>query len=288
MKIAFLCNPALHRLKKFPSLVALIQKFVPTQLEIFLVDRSLSHSLETHVDKILDEGYEKIAVVGGDGTLNRAVNALLARRAVDKVTLGIIPFGTCNDFARSLGFSPNQLSKPLQFLTQNSFRSMDIARVNDCFFLNNAGFGKRNPTENRSNNFRVIREMVPVNLTARWAEGSLEGNFFMMLCANAPFFSGGLRFNLKSDPSDGQLDFFFVRKMSKLNLAVKLLLGKAGIPLQGTPNSKNVFQVSAQKLTIETDMPVSMVVDGDPRPSLKDVRKATFEISENCRFLIPS
>ena len=133
MKIAFLCNPAVHRVKKFPALVSLIQKFVPAEREIFLVDRSLPRSLETHVERILDGGYERIAVAGGDGTLNRAVNALLARRALEKVTLGIVPFGTCNDFARSLNLSPLRLPVALKALTKNKARRIDIGRVNGHF-----------------------------------------------------------------------------------------------------------------------------------------------------------
>lgn len=287
MKIAFLCNPALHRVKKFPSLVSLVQKFVPAQREIFLVDRSLPNSLETHVERILDGGYERIAVAGGDGTINRAVNALLIRRALDKVTLGVVPFGTCNDFARSLNLSSLRLAKSLRILTKNKWRRIDVARVNDHFFINNAGFGKRRPTDGGKAGMRVLREMTPTGLKASWNGQSLDGKFFMMLCANAPFFGGGMRFSKKSDPSDGVLDFFFVKKMLKINLALQFIIGKARLPMQLLKTSKKILKISAQKLRLETESPVSVLVDGESKEGLERVREATFEIAGNCRFLAP-
>ena len=285
MKIAFLCNPASHKIKKFPLLVSMIQKHVPAQREIFLVDRALPNSLETHVERILDGGFERIAVAGGDGTLNRAVNALEIRRALGRITLGIIPFGTCNDFARSLGFSALRLTKALKALANNHVRPINIARINNHFFVNNAGFGKRYPAEGRRGNLQVIREMVPVSLKSRWSEGSIEGKFFMMLCANAPYFSGGLRFSRKSDPSDNVLDFFFVKKMLKLNLALRLFFGKARFPLRLSRFSRGILKVSAQKLKLETEEPVSILIDGESKENLAHVREATFEIAGNCRFL---
>ncbi|OGR82055.1 MAG: hypothetical protein A2901_04450 [Elusimicrobia bacterium RIFCSPLOWO2_01_FULL_54_10] len=287
MKIAFLCNPARHRARQFPRLVALIQKHVPAQREIFLVDRARPNSLETSVERILDGGFERVAVAGGDGTLNRVVNALITRRAVERVTLGIVPFGTCNDFARALGLSPLRLARSLRTLARDKSRLIDIGRVNDHFFINNAGFGKRRPSDGGKAGVRIFSEMKPVGAQAAWSGQTLEGKFFMMLCANAPFFGGGMRFSKKSDPSDGTLDFFFVRKMLKLNLALQFILGKAHLPMQLLKSSGRILKISAQKLKLETESPVSVLIDGESRESLERVREATFEIAGGVRVLSP-
>ena len=53
--------------------------------------------------KYIDSGIHKIMIVGGDGTVNE-----ILRTIKDKpVVLGILPMGTGNDFARSLGLSMN-------------------------------------------------------------------------------------------------------------------------------------------------------------------------------------
>ena len=47
-----------------------------------------------------------LTVLGGDGTLNEVIDGL-ARRDFSHITLGYIPTGSGNDFARGLGISPN-------------------------------------------------------------------------------------------------------------------------------------------------------------------------------------
>ena len=49
----------------------------------------------------LKAGAERVVAIGGDGTINEVVNGLSAD--FGRVTLGIIPWGTGNDFARSIG-----------------------------------------------------------------------------------------------------------------------------------------------------------------------------------------
>ncbi len=285
MKIAFLCNPAPHRRKKLPLLVSRIQKFVPAEREIFLVDRSVPNSLESHVERILDGGFERIIVAGGDGTLNRTVNALIIRNALHKVILGLIPFGTCNDFARSQGLYPRRISKVLKTVTKSSAKTINIARVNDHFFINNAGFGKRYAPEERKSGLEIVKKMVPVGVKAEWEKGVLRDKFYMMLCANAPFFSGGMRFSKASSPTDDVLDFFFVKKMMKLNLALRFIFGKARVPMHLSKFSKRILKVSAKKLKLDTEAPVSIAIDGEFRENLANVREATFEIAAHCRFL---
>ncbi len=272
-------------MKKFPRLVSMIQKHVPAQREVFLVDRSLPNSLESHVERILSGGFERLIVAGGDGTLNRVVNALVIRNALEKITLGLIPFGTCNDFARSQGLYPRTLSRVLKTVLKGKVRDISVARVNDYFFINNAGFGKRFSPEERRSGYQIVRKMVPVELKAEWEKGVLQDKFFMMLCANAPFFSGGMRFSKKSNPTDDVLDFYFVKKMTKISLALRFIFGKARMPLHMTKFSKSVLKVSAKKIKLDTEEPVSIAIDGEFKENLAKVREATFTVAGHCRFL---
>lgn len=287
MKIAFLCNPSARWKKKFPLLIRKIQESVPAEKEIFLIDRVQSDSMETHLAKILDNNFDRIVIVGGDGTLNRLVNVLSSKSGIGRYSLGIVPVGTCNDFARNLGYRPSKIVNALRSSAEGSLRRINIAKVGDRRFINNAGFGKKNPSLNQKNPIKVIREMSPVRLRAAWEGGSLEGSFFMMLCANAPYFSGGLHFSRRSDPSDDTLEFYFVRKSPKINLALQLLFGRAKIPLHIPHFTRNIACVQTPRLTIRTEEPVSIVADGEPVSEMAAVRKATFEISGSCSFVAP-
>ena len=63
------------------------------------------------------DGCDALFVAGGDGTVNEAMNGLSAARALDRVAVGIIPFGTGNDFAAALGI-PTETDAALEVLLE--------------------------------------------------------------------------------------------------------------------------------------------------------------------------
>lgn len=70
-----------------------------------------------------DTGMKRIVVVGGDGTLNEAVNGIPAGA---KVMLGVIPTGSSNDFARGLGISQDPLKAFERVLCPRYFEKIDV------------------------------------------------------------------------------------------------------------------------------------------------------------------
>jgi diacylglycerol kinase (ATP) len=77
------------------------------------------------------EGYELVVAAGGDGTVNEVVQGLSAD--LDRATLGVLPLGTGNDLARSLGMPFNPI-EALEILTNNARerereRKIDLIRV---------------------------------------------------------------------------------------------------------------------------------------------------------------
>ncbi|GHT10124.1 diacylglycerol kinase [Bacteroidia bacterium] len=62
------------------------------------------HAVELTV-KAIHDGFRKIVIVGGDGTVNEVVNGLFIQKTVatTEVTLAVIPVGTGNDWVRMLG-----------------------------------------------------------------------------------------------------------------------------------------------------------------------------------------
>lgn len=77
-----------------------------------------------------------VIVGGGDGTLNQAIESLLK---VDR-PLGILPLGTANDLARTLGI-PVDLPSACQVIDQGYRQAVDLGWVNDQHFFNVASLG---------------------------------------------------------------------------------------------------------------------------------------------------
>jgi len=95
------------------------------------IDDRLPQKLRPHIAKA-----KNIAVIGGDGTIS-AVAGLVAGT---KATLIPLPGGTLNHFIKDLGV-PQNIDEALARLKKCKLRSIDIASVNDTYFINNSSLG---------------------------------------------------------------------------------------------------------------------------------------------------
>lgn len=82
------------------------------------------------------EGVDMVIVSGGDGSLNAAARGLLETG----LPLGIIPSGTGNDLARSLGI-PLDIARAADTIAAGNVRRIDIGEVNGHPFFNVASLG---------------------------------------------------------------------------------------------------------------------------------------------------
>lgn len=81
-------------------------------------------------------GTRCILVAGGDGTISAVANAVAGTPA----TLGLLPAGTFNHFARDLGV-PTDLDEALRVIAIGHAVPVDAGEVNGRLFINNAGLG---------------------------------------------------------------------------------------------------------------------------------------------------
>jgi diacylglycerol kinase (ATP) len=77
-----------------------------------------------------------VIVGGGDGTLNAVVDVLVETQ----LPLGIIPLGTANDLARTLGI-PNSISEACRIIAEGNLKYIDLGWVNGKHFFNVASLG---------------------------------------------------------------------------------------------------------------------------------------------------
>jgi diacylglycerol kinase (ATP) len=70
-------------------------------------------------------GSRRIVVAGGDGSLHAVVAALYRRHDLGSAVVGLLPLGTGNDFARTLGI-PLDLEEAAQLILAGEVRPMDL------------------------------------------------------------------------------------------------------------------------------------------------------------------
>jgi diacylglycerol kinase family enzyme len=81
-----------------------------------------------------------VVAVGGDGTVNNVVTALMQSGVHQRVRLGVIPYGTGNNLIRSYGLE-RESEKALLTIRQGYTVNLDIGRVNQQQYFVNASFG---------------------------------------------------------------------------------------------------------------------------------------------------
>lgn len=86
--------------------------------------------------RLLQSGSRTLVAAGGDGT----VSSVAAAVAGTEATLGVLPLGTSNHFAKDLKL-PLDLDGAVRNLKTGTVRLIDVAEVNGRTFINNSGLG---------------------------------------------------------------------------------------------------------------------------------------------------
>lgn len=104
---------------------------------------------QRYVDEARQLGVATVIAGGGDGTINEVSTALIQSQGGNIPALGILPLGTANDFATSVGI-PDALDKALKLAIAGNATDIDMVQVNDktCFInMATGGFGTRITSE---------------------------------------------------------------------------------------------------------------------------------------------
>lgn len=88
------------------------------------------------LDRLIAEGHDVIAVGGGDGSLALAAGKLAGK----PVLLAVLPFGTANSFARTLGIEP-EVAPAVAVIAEGDVTRVDVVAVGDTHFINSATIG---------------------------------------------------------------------------------------------------------------------------------------------------
>jgi len=89
-----------------------------------------AHALEI-INEALDNQYRKFIVIGGDGSLNETINAIYTHNNAipENVTIGYLPVGTGNDWAKTMKIPASSYQKALDIIKNNKILKQDIGIV---------------------------------------------------------------------------------------------------------------------------------------------------------------
>jgi YegS/Rv2252/BmrU family lipid kinase len=180
---------------------------------------------------ILDrkEEIDCVVIAGGDGTLNAAAPGLLK----SGLPLGIIPAGTANDLARTLGI-PDDPASALDIIARGEERRVDIGRVNDQLFFNVASIGLSvalahalsRETKRRFGRLSYALAALRVMTRARpfsaliVSEGEVARvKTFQVAVGNGRYYGGGNAVEKSAEIDDGRLDLYSLEMEAVWKLA---------------------------------------------------------------------
>lgn len=223
-------------------------------------------------------GTETVIVLGGDGTLNDVVNGIAAvPGALARTVLGVLPGGTGNDLAGTLGLRTS-VEDAASLLTRAGTRPMDLAMLDDRIFTNVSAGGlfaeasEAVTPEAKSLAGRLAyvvagsralldHQDVTLELVATTPEGPVvwEGEVAMFAVCNANTAGGGQPLAPYARIDDGWLDAFVVQDPGPIGLAKVLLSIPGGTHL----DDDRVVGFRASELQLRFARPTHVNVDGE-------------------------
>ena len=176
--------------------------------------------------RALSDGCDEIACIGGDGSLSEAVSVLCGAEA----GLLIVPAGSGNDFARTLGL-PQDPMEALRAQLDGVPARIDCGMLNGRPFINVSGFGLDAQVLERAEALKeaypggkayrravsdVIAHFEPFSPEIRIDGALLEpGRYTIVEAANGRYFGGGMKVAPGADAEDGLFDVVLVRAVPK-------------------------------------------------------------------------
>lgn len=171
--------------------------------------------------------FDTVLALGGDGVIHEVVNGLMKMDSSVRPRLGIIPLGSGNDYARTLGMVSNAPDKSLAQILQGVPRCIDLGLVNGTYFDETLSFGVDaaiaiDTMERRlatgahgtrlfaASGVDVIRrEMRRWPFRATIDGEPLEGNSIIFAVQVGPTYGGGFRICPDAVADDGLLNICY-------------------------------------------------------------------------------
>ena len=223
--------------------------------------------------RAVDNNCTTIIVVGGDGTCSRVASAILRRGSQCRVA--VVPCGTGNDFAKTLGVSDFTPEDVATLVAREKTSHMDVGHIDGHYFLNSCGFGFDASVLAATKHVRFLKgdavyiySALAQLFTYRGSSVSVDGahdsarrNMLMVTVSNGQYLGGAFRIAPHASVIDGELDVGFFSD-SNIIERVRIFAGAFRGTHLGLPSVKTV---KVQTMTLGFREPPAMEIDGELR-----------------------
>lgn len=273
----FVINPAAGKGKALNSL---------EKIKDYLYRKKVEHHIEIsefpgHIINLvekLSDNFTHLISVGGDGTLNEVINGI---NPDSNLSLGVLPLGTGNDFARNLRLDKN-IDRNLNLIfNSTTVRNFDIGSVKikengreiNFRFINSLGIGfdalvaKLNQRSKRLNGivsyvYAVLAGLMnyrPLDVVLNADTVKIEGKKLLITVGNGLTSGGGFYLTPNAKIDDNLLDICVIDHMSKLKILRKLPLDV----MNKLESAKEANFFNSEKIEIKLNTPYYVHADGE-------------------------
>jgi YegS/Rv2252/BmrU family lipid kinase len=230
-------------------------------------------------------GADTVVAVGGDGTVGEVTNGIAGTSAA----LGIIPCGTANDFAASLGL-PSRLSAACAVIEAGRVARVDLLSVNGMYFVSAGGVGlacealtlaeaqSRTVLRRRLGSWIYLLGLLrafarrgtrPERVSILTDGRRLERRVSMLLMCNQPRLGRHFMVSPHARLQSGLVHLcWFEAVRNARQLGVSMWQARRGAHLR----YPHVATLAADRIDIECERPLPFFVDGEVQPACRTLR----------------
>ncbi|WP_019816300.1 lipid kinase [Saccharomonospora saliphila] len=249
-------------------------------------------AMRSTLERVLAQDHDLVVVGGGDGTLSTAAGLI----AGTEVTLGVLPLGTANDFARTLQV-PGDLDAACRTLADGAVVDVDVGRVDGHPLLNVASVGlavgvtealtarlKRffGPLAYPVATARAYRQHRPFRARLEFPDGDHApvelSDLLQVTVGNGRYYGGGHAIAPAAGIDDHKLDVVAIvrgRMPEHVRIARRLRDGTF-------VEHDNVHYLTSRRLHLTTEPPSPVTVDGE----LVSTTPTRFAIERNALHVV--
>jgi len=273
-KILFIVNPNAGK-RISDRIIDAIRKEVPKTISYNIVIWMDKDRFEDITNQLKTEGYTDAVAVGGDGTVNHVAKTILGTN----IALGIVPIGSGNGLARSLGLSM-KTEEVIRQIVKGKTTRIDNGIVNGIPFFCTSGIGfdahignlfaslvKRGLQGYIKITLRELFKYRAQNYTLEFNGQTIQRKAFLITVANAGQYGNDFYIAPQADMEDGLFHVAILKPfnfVSVFGLMAKILRKKAHL-------SNRIETFVTNKIKITRNQKDTIHFDGDPAITEKEV-----------------
>lgn len=270
-KLYFIYNPLAGKGNIRGKLYEIIQTLASLEYEVTVYPTREPRDAIEKVRELPDD-YDLIVCSGGDGTLDEVVTGMMQRE--HKISIGYIPAGSCNDFARSLQI-PNNMQQAAEIAVQGQNFAVDVGSLGERNFVYVAAFGiftdvsystkqgMKNVLGHMAYILEGMKRLTSVKsyyLKVTSAEMCFEGDFLFGMVTNSRSV-GGFKSIVGKNVifDDGIYEVTFIQRPRN---AMELQEILAALTISQI-DTKYMYSFRSSRIVVESEEPVPWALDGE-------------------------